>query len=119
MKIRNGFVSNSSSTSFVVCIPKNFVPSEEELDKLDCFCDVTDEIKKKFISKVIIGVEEIKDGGLYYSYDDGLMCDAISELCENKGFVLNEMNTGPEEGQLMGVDAERIKHIIDWKRDEN
>ena len=33
MKTRNGFVSNSSSTSFVVYLPKNFQLSDEDIDK--------------------------------------------------------------------------------------
>jgi hypothetical protein len=31
MKYRQGFVSNSSSTSFVVAVPREFVPTEEQI----------------------------------------------------------------------------------------
>lgn len=34
MKVRQGFVSNSSSSSFVVAFPKGFVPTEESVKEL-------------------------------------------------------------------------------------
>lgn len=34
MKIRNGFVSNSSSSSFIIAIPKKYTLSDEEMSKI-------------------------------------------------------------------------------------
>ncbi len=34
MKIRNGFVSNSSSSSYVVCLPKNYKFTDEEMERI-------------------------------------------------------------------------------------
>lgn len=85
MKIRNGFVSNSSSSSFVVVFPKKPKNSEEVKEymfekekKTLCFCDFSDsvdnvakavfnDIKSKSISKKTI-IERFKYGYRYH-YD--------------------------------------------------
>jgi len=43
MKIRNGFVSNSSSSSFVVAISKNYQLSEQELESIRYHMEDCDE----------------------------------------------------------------------------
>jgi hypothetical protein len=54
MKIRNGFVSNSSSSSFVIALPRSYKLSEEELVEIrgamedyDCYFEYYEEIAEK------------------------------------------------------------------------
>ena len=45
MKIRNGFISNSSSSSFVIALPKNYVISDEEMAEIR---DVMEDLDEYF-----------------------------------------------------------------------
>ena len=52
MKIRNGFVSNSSSSSFVVLLPENFdVEKHEAITEIDA----TEPMKGKVLDEVMKG----------------------------------------------------------------
>ena len=108
MKIRNGFVSNSSSSSFVVLLPENFV---ENID----FNKITDEYEdfklddfKSFLNKVIedsgIWKEEISEE---YGYE---FSDALDTLF--RPYVVASIETSSDSGQIVILDREEIKKLL-------
>ena len=92
MKIRNGFVSNSSSSSFIIC-KKACIEDREEIreyiknsdtcvgdyENLNDYDGVFFEIKKTLMDKIIEHFDEIKDlfiierGKIQHYYDEFLL----------------------------------------------
>lgn len=114
MKVRNGFVSNSSSTSFVVLIPSDFdidkvdFTSLEDYDEDDC---TEEDIKTAF-------AELIQDGWIW----DGSMWDdqlsstfyPLVEILED--FVILKIDGPSGYGRIILLKSEeisKIKQILD------
>lgn len=132
MKIRTGFVSNSSSTSYVILVPSDFDVDDFVYSKLDT-------LRKKYAEdnrreyprpkkgeekpKVILPfdyIEEfikrfkkyVKRGGLYseedrYSYGDMY---TISDMM--KDLVIANVEGGPDQGTLTFVKQNEVQDLI-------
>ena len=99
MKTRSGFVSNSSSTSFVVAVPKNIELTDDD------FATVRQSLKyyqEDDLGAVIGSLpgalkKLIKDGQVY-EYADGWGVVGLEAVLKARGLVLTEFNGGPEDG---------------------
>jgi hypothetical protein len=134
MKIRNGFVSNSSSSSFVVLLPENFdfeKHVEENFDKLDKWTkddileryeyDGDDSGKEKFEKEKSIEIlKDLKKHGYFDSYENYFEMNVVNELLAD--YIIVSMESGPDSGycELMNKDGvNRIKNILKKVEDEN
>jgi len=114
MKIRSGFVSNSSSSSFVVFLPENFI---ETID-FDKIANGDEDFPVKHFKKLIKKL--IKDEGFYMEevgesfkekeLDEYEICDILQEILDP--YVIASMESGPDEGQIMVANREKIKEIL-------
>ena len=103
MKTRNGFVSNSSSTSFVVWLPKGFDLSCVNIDEqVEVDYYVTKEQIEKALNALISGktISEYDGVGVYY---------ACSEIL--KDFVLATLSTSSDAGEIIAVSTLRMKKV--------
>ena len=122
MKTRNGFVSNSSSSSFVICLPPDMTADkfcekyaedivqyvlENELYLDDGF--ETEEDRDKIIAKFKEFMEEFLETG--YDYDNRGEGYFFNEDVMHK-YVVASINTGPDEGAVVLVDNNKIKKIL-------
>ena len=112
MKTRNGFVSNSSSSSFVVLLPDNFdvdsFVTEELVNSLDVDSlediesdDVVGEVRK-IIEKFIIDSQT--------EYDDYRSMSIVSEVL--KDYIIAEIESGPDDGLGILVETSKVKKIL-------
>lgn len=132
MKIRSGFVSNSSSTSYVILIPNGFDADDFVYSKLDT-------LRKRYAEdnwreygrpkkgepkpKVILPYEYIdefikrfkkylKSGSIYSDGDRNSYSDmySISEIM--KPLIIARVEGGPDEGTLTFVKQNKIDDLI-------
>ena len=107
MKIRSGFVSNSSSSSFIILLPDNFDINSIDFDtavKNDNYCECEAEDVKKTMAKFI------KKGYLYNEedgYDESHMVQKIL-----KDYVIASLDGGPDEGQIILASNTKVKKIL-------
>jgi len=107
MKIRCGFVSNSSSSSFVVVLPKNFDPRLIDYKKYDEYGE-TYNIRK---SKIVNEVQKLLDNGFIYS-EDSFCFHVIVNCLKDIGFA-KSFRTGPEDGFIMVVKPEEVINFLE------
>lgn len=110
MKIRTGFVSNSSSSSFVVLLPENFLETIDyekitegnEEFPIDDFKRLMDD----FVRGGGIWEEEI------YNYDEEgyEFGDILHDLI--RPYVIADMDTSSDAGQIIIADRETVKKLI-------
>ena len=119
MKIKADFVTNSSSTAYVVFVPNEFYPDEDEIKALynnefSLYQTATDE---QLYKELPDSVESLKEGSnVWYYGGDGLnstVWNIILEICRQRGFVLAEMEMNGEGNNIMqGVPEETIEKIM-------
>jgi hypothetical protein len=110
MKIRNGFVSNSSSSSFVVLLPENFL---ETIDYVK-ITEGDDEFPISEFTRLLLDFTE--NGGIWeeeiseYDDQDYEFCDILHDLVEP--YVIASISTSSDGGQIVIADRETIKKLM-------
>lgn len=111
MKIRTGFVSNSSSSSFVVLLPENFIETIDFDKVTDGDEDFPlDEFKRMLNDLIKVG--DIWVDGIYdeYETDDRDFYDILDNLLEP--YVIASMETSSDAGQIVVADRDAVKKIL-------
>jgi hypothetical protein len=116
MKTRKGFVSNSSSTSFVVAIPDKFNITAADVDKLDdCYGEVevkgSDKVAKmlnKAISTICKGNVLMQDDG----EDNYWLFPLLEQVLEQ--FVIAETDSagGDGCGTIQQANMKKLKELM-------
>ena len=122
MKIKNDFVTNSSSTSYLIVIPDAFKPEkyfnkfmekvegyhEGDLDIKDQ--DLLDEMQlnlKGFTDRI----DKLRRGVSLYA-DDNIVYP-ISDLFQELGLVLDSLDGGPDEMTLVGINQDKFRDLCE------
>ena len=103
MKIRNGFVSNSSSSSFIVIIPDSF-----DINTVD-ISDYTDEYKvtKASIKK---GFKELKKDSTLYEDDDYDVFYVLTQILGD--YIVAQIESGSGLGEIINLDRNEIMKVL-------
>lgn len=121
MKIKADFVTNSSSTAYVVLIPNEFCPDEDEIKSLyeDQYMQyagypLTNEQLYKEFPELF---EILKEGDNLWCYgDEGTdptLWNMMWSICNRKGFVLASLDMNGEGNNIIqGVKEESMEKII-------
>ena len=108
MKTRNGFVSNSSSSSFIVAIPSKFELTDEMLSKYiidDLFQGESSAITKEF--------SYLKKFGCINQFSNNSY-QVILKICQDNKFVIRKIvkDSGVEEIMNLFADG------TEWNKEE-
>jgi len=120
MKIRNGFVSNSSSSSFIILLPKKFDVEafvEENYSKWentyvinDFKYDYEHEVSKEFIKEEIIKViKKFKLEKSFEQYDNSNEMRIIERVL--KEYCIASMDTASDSGTCELMSDAEVKRI--------
>jgi hypothetical protein len=121
MKIRQSFVSNSSSTSYVVLFPEGATVDNLEFTDLDRQVGrlMDDEgIERDEAVKILKdGVTRLLGDGCILEYDDPILGHILPDLLED--YVIDSIDTGPDAGQVSAADTKKVKKILLGVSDES
>lgn len=109
MKIRAGFVSNSSSSSFVVLLPENFIETVD-FDKFSKKEDFSVDKFKIFVEKFVKRSGYHAD---YYDRDESEyeFYDALRDI--TRQYVVADIDGSSDTGdQIVVLNREKIKKLL-------
>ena len=95
MKIKLDFVTNSSSTCYIACVPTNVKPplTVEDLQEWD----ENGHTEAEALELFHVGLEELKSGSHLFREDNELFM-TIAYYLEDKGFVLTTVDAAGGDG---------------------
>ena len=119
MKIKGDFVTNSSSTSYVVLVPNEFRPDDDEIKKLYTEeYSFDDELSDEQLLKELPELFEILKEGedLWYYGGEGTnqsLWGMILDICRTHDFLLTSLDmNGEGNNTIIGIKEEAIESIM-------
>jgi hypothetical protein len=119
MKYRNGFVSNSSSSSFVMLFPDDFDVEKIDWSKFDfeefaeesMYGDDEEEIDQEALkTKIKEGLKKLLSGETLWDEEDAATMTAIETLFPD--YIIGEISTDGDSGQMALADKAKAKKIL-------
>jgi len=105
MKTRNGFVSNSSSSSYIVLLPKNFqlnLEAPKTKSKIEEYYETSPQ-------KVTEAFRNLTRDGDFWKQSGWAEFEVLIQALDN--YIIAQVEHGPDEGQIILV-SKRMKERV-------
>lgn len=120
MKIKVDFVTNSSSTAYVVFIPNRFEVSREQAKELfapQYYGGKDEDFDDDKFHDIQESIENLKEGNYLWSYgDEGTPADiyyCVLDICNQNGLIVSDSEMGGEgNNSIFGIKEEHIMDIL-------
>lgn len=115
MKRRTGFISNSSSSSFVIYIPDSLTVTKDDIKNDPSYQRISKEREYSGYSRLHIGelladIKNLKKGkGATACYETNY--EWLREYFDE--YIVGSFDTGPDEGQLVPLDKDKLKKLME------
>ncbi len=123
MQIQGDFVTNSSSTGYIIFVPDSYYARDSAIQiaitqtMKDMYDEPIELTEKQIKIKIPEVIESMKTGEVYYYYDDTDYDDVIWLIClqlfEAEDFVVGGFEIGSEGNTCMtGVNQKSITDVL-------
>ncbi|KKM62759.1 hypothetical protein LCGC14_1518420 [marine sediment metagenome] len=103
MKIRCGFVSNSSSSAYILLLKKDFQFTDEQIEEIIGETGLEEERDEEMKGALNSALEHLKNGkDVWIEELPGCMGGAIAEALPDD-LILTTVEMGPDAGQLINI----------------
>jgi len=118
MKIKSDFITNSSSTAYIVAIPNDFEPDQEDILEYFKEHNITGYASEDWPETRILEdfsecLELLKSGDNIWNFGDegadNRIFYTMSDICNDRGFVLSILELNSTDGnRIQGITEEDI-----------
>ena len=120
MKIKIDFVTNSSSTAYVVFIPNSFKVTREKAEEMfdaEYYAGRDEAFTDDILHDIEQSIELLKMGDYLWSYgDEGTppaVYYAVLSICNDNGLVVSSSEMGGEgNNSIFGIKEEQVVDIL-------
>lgn len=117
MKIRNGFVSNSSSSSFVLLLPLNYDLTIEEIQhEMDEISKKDKWYRKPDPEKVLYQFKKLKKYKSIGQDDNYESYDTLIQILDP--FIIATVEGGPDDGSITLANRGKVRSVLNIKIDK-
>ncbi len=120
MKVKSDFITNSSSTSYVICLPDKITDElleklfEKVIDNGDDELNDEDQLLEERKDEIKNWIKCLEAGKELWREEDPSIFDSLTKLAEEQDWIIDEKDTSSEAGQITALskkDLEKIKRI--------
>jgi len=117
MKTKSDYITNSSSTSYIISIPKKFniekcieyMAENEKFEYIDGICETLDDYKKE-LTRIF---NDLKTGDILYEYecDYEIYNEIIDMICNNK-LCIEKLYIPSDCGRILNINSPKHQDMI-------